>query len=46
MQAAEQYFNKALAAPIRPEQLYADQQMKLKVQHVLKKMGVPRPELN
>ncbi len=37
--AAKQYFNKALAAPIRPEQPYADQQMKLKVQHALKKLN-------
>ncbi|OYV19907.1 MAG: hypothetical protein CG439_695 [Methylococcaceae bacterium NSP1-2] len=37
--AAEHYFNLALAAPIRPEQPYADQQMKLKVQHALEKIN-------
>lgn len=37
--AAKLYFDKALAAPIRPEQSYADQQMKIKVQHALKKMA-------
>jgi tetratricopeptide (TPR) repeat protein len=36
--AAKVYFDKALAAPIRPNQVYADQQMKLKVEHALKKM--------
>lgn len=34
-QAAEHYFKLALAAPIRPNQPYADEQMKLKVQHAL-----------
>jgi tetratricopeptide (TPR) repeat protein len=38
-QAAKSYFNKALAAPIRPEQAYADQQMKYKVQLALKKLN-------
>lgn len=38
-QAAEHYFNLALAAPIRPEQIYADQQMKLKVEYALKKLN-------
>jgi tetratricopeptide (TPR) repeat protein len=38
-EAAKRYFKLALAAPIRPEQPYADQQMKLKVEHALKKMS-------
>lgn len=38
-QGAERYFNKALAAPIRAEQPYADQQMRHKIQLELKKMG-------
>ncbi|MEI6706797.1 MAG: TRAP transporter TatT component family protein [Methylococcales bacterium] len=38
-QAAKSYFNKALAAPIRPEQPYADQQMKHKIQLALKKLN-------
>jgi tetratricopeptide (TPR) repeat protein len=39
-QAAESYFKKALAAPIRPEQVYADNQFKHKVERALEKMGV------
>jgi hypothetical protein len=39
LKAAKHYFNLALAAPIRPEQPYSDQQMKLKVQHALKKLN-------
>jgi Tfp pilus assembly protein PilF len=38
-QAAAHYFNLALAAPIRPNQPYADEQMKLKVQHALNKLN-------
>jgi tetratricopeptide (TPR) repeat protein len=39
VKAAEHYFKLALAAPIRPEQPYADQQMKRKVQHALEKLN-------
>jgi tetratricopeptide (TPR) repeat protein len=38
--AAESYFKKALNAPIRPDQAYADNQFKHKVERALKKMGV------
>lgn len=44
--AAERYFKLALAAPIRAEQPYADQQMKLKVQRALTKMGVTNHTLS
>ncbi|MDP3008844.1 MAG: TRAP transporter TatT component family protein [Methylococcales bacterium] len=37
-QAAERYFNKALAAPIRAEQIYADSQMRHNVERELKKL--------
>jgi tetratricopeptide (TPR) repeat protein len=37
--AAENYFKKALVAPIRPEQAYADNQFKHKVERALQKMG-------
>lgn len=36
--AAERYFNKALAAPIRAEQIYADSQMRHNVERELKKL--------
>lgn len=44
--AAERYFKLALAAPIRVEQRYADEQMRYKVQRALKKMGVTRHALS
>jgi len=37
-QAAERYFNKALVAPIRADQIYADQQMRHNVERELKKL--------
>ena len=37
-QAAERYFNKALAAPVRAEQMYADSQMRHNVERELKKL--------
>lgn len=37
-QAAERYFNKALAAPVRAEQIYADSQMRHNVERELKKL--------
>lgn len=39
IEAAKRYFAKALAAPIRPEQPYADQQLKEEAKHVLQKLA-------
>ena len=44
--AAEHYFKLALAAPIRVEQRYADQQMRYKVQRALTKMGATNHTLS